>query len=615
MVVARMKTVAVWMRYFQRGHNAVRPLFSEQTGLGCLSGTIMILTMELFIIPPRTPLLTSWKWNCSGCSAIAYRKANSTEIDQRKNDVSNNSTNKKKLSKKRHSLRKRDMDKLLEYLKNNENITNSIKEEEEQLNDVLSSDGTLLGRYRHIQEGSWRSFVKELCKKGDFEGVRRILRWRRKGGFCTSSDLLYSFTIHLLSKQCRAEEAESLFQEMKMDGNRACLKAYNALLKGYLRAGLMQKAEAMFSEMEEEGINPDRTTFRLLINAYMTTPRRVCRKSIQRVLKKVENCKDKQGISTVLVSVLSRFRDRGKWQKVFVLMKQMKAARFPLNVPICNVMIDTFGKFNHLQHSVNVFEKMMKQGLQPTEITWNTLIDCHCRAGQHAQAMDLFGQMRQRGFSPTIHTYNIIFKSLGEEGKLDSIPDLLSQMKENGLLPDIVTYTTIIDAYGRAGEWYQAYQTLQLVNREDVKPSSGVYCALVNAYAQEGMYEPASNIFQMMLGGGVEPDLIIFNSLLNASSVSGKYLEALSIFDYMKERNIKPDVVTYTTLMKALVKSQRYVEVPNVYKEMCLSGCVPDRKAKDMLSLSLKYIKRSSNQGEGTTVIEQSNTSSHISSL
>ncbi|KAK8512618.1 hypothetical protein V6N12_075189 [Hibiscus sabdariffa] len=195
-----------------------------------------------------------------------------------------------------------------------------------------------------------------------------------------------------------------------------------------------------------------------------------------------------------------------------------------------NVMIDTFGKYNCLDHAMATFDRMLSEGIGPDTVTWNTLIDCHCKAGWHDGAEQLFEEMKEKGVScPYLgHKYMLVYILHQREAEL---------------------------------------------------------CV--------GLSEQAMNVLRVTGADGLKPNRLALNSLINAFGEDRRVAEAFAVvLQYMKENGVKPDAVTYTTLMKALIRIDKFHKVPAVYEEMVLSGCTPDRKARAMLRSAPRYTKR-----------------------
>ena len=44
---------------------------------------------------------------------------------------------------------------------------------------------------------------------------------------------------------------------------------------------------------------------------------------------------------------------------------------------------------------MDAFDRMREEGIEPDAVTWNTLIDAHCKGGRHDRAMELFEEVRE----------------------------------------------------------------------------------------------------------------------------------------------------------------------------------------------------------------------------
>ena len=117
-------------------------------------------------------------------------------------------------------------------------------------------------------------------------------------------------------------------------------------------------------------------------------------------------------------------------------------------------------------------------------VTWNTLIDSHCKSRHHNKAEELFEAMQNSGCSPFTTTYNIMINSFGEQERWEDVKTLLGKMQSQGLLANVVTYTTLVDIYGQSGRFKDAIECLEVMKSVGLKPSSTMYNALINAYAQ-----------------------------------------------------------------------------------------------------------------------------------
>ncbi|KAF2294416.1 hypothetical protein GH714_011155 [Hevea brasiliensis] len=167
-----------------------------------------------------------------------------------------------------------------------------------------------------------------------------------------------------LGESGRAVEAEAIFEEMNDNGLKPRTRAYNALLKGYVKAGSLKDAEFIVSETERNGISPDEHTYSLLIDAYGNAGRW---ERARIVLKEME-ASNVMLNSYVFSRILANYPDRGEWQKSFQVLREMKNSGVRPDRHFYNVMIDTFGNFDCLDHAMATFDRMMSEGYILTQL-------------------------------------------------------------------------------------------------------------------------------------------------------------------------------------------------------------------------------------------------------
>ncbi|KAK6131453.1 hypothetical protein DH2020_034794 [Rehmannia glutinosa] len=389
--------------------------------------------------------------------------------------------------------------------------------------DRIELDGQLLN-----------DIIAGFAKAGDIDRALYFLGVMQGNGLSAKTSTVV-MVVNELGNLGRVDEAEAVFEELKEGGLKPRTRAYNALLKGYVKVGALKDAEYIVSEMESSGVLPDEHTYSLLIDAYGNAGRW---ESARIVLKEMEANGVKPN-SYVFSRILASYRDRGEWQRSFQVLKEMKNCGVHPDRQFYNVMIDTFGKYNCLDHMMTAFERMKVEGL--SQIRWDDV-------------KELLGKMQSQGLLPNVSA---------------------------GLKPSSTMYNALINAYAQKDEPYFVM----------AKCSIGPPCIKNLIPLIQGLSEQAVNAFRVMRGDGLKPSLLALNSLINAFGEDRRDSEAFAVLQYMRDNDLKPDVVTYTTLMKALIRVEKYEKVPAVFEEMLLSGCAPDRKARAMLRSALKYMK------------------------
>ncbi|GFZ10515.1 pentatricopeptide repeat (PPR-like) superfamily protein [Actinidia rufa] len=526
------------------------------------------------------------------------------------------------------SLRNRryDFTSLLHFLSSSTNTTSNS--DSASPTSLDPTELRLAESYRAVPAPLWHSLLKSLCSSpSSMSTAYSLVTWLQKHNLCFSVELLYSILIHALGRSEKLYEAFLLSQQQALTP-----LTYNALIGACARNDDLEKALNLMSRMRRDGYQSDFVNYSLVIQS-LTRSNNIDSAMLEKLYEEIEADKielDSQLLNDIIVgfakandvnramyflaliqgnglsartativAVMSALGNCGRAEEAEAIFEELKEGGLKprmraYTMPFLKGFWRVIATGCEWQRSFQVLKEMKNigRGIEPDNVTWNTLIDCHSKLGHHKKAEKLFEEMQESGCSPCTTTYNIMINSFGEQERWEDVKGLLGKMQSHGLLPNVVTYTTLVDIFGQSGRFNEAIECLEDMKSKGLKPSSTMYNALINAYAQRGLSEQAVHTFRVMRADGLKPSTLALNSLINAFGEDRRDAEAFAVLQYMKENDMKADVVTYTTLMKALIRVEKFDQVPSVYEEMILSKCTPDRKARAMLRSALRYMRQ-----------------------
>ncbi len=67
-----------------------------------------------------------------------------------------------------------------------------------------------------------------------------------------------------------------------------------------------------------------------------------------------------------------------------------------------------------------LFEEMRNQNREPDVVTFNTLIDALCKAGEVDKAAFIFEVMKHRGSGPNVVTFNSLIHEKGQANRVET---------------------------------------------------------------------------------------------------------------------------------------------------------------------------------------------------
>ncbi|GFZ17603.1 pentatricopeptide repeat (PPR) superfamily protein [Actinidia rufa] len=265
-----------------------------------------------------------------------------------------------------------------------------------------------------------------------------------------------------------------------------------------------------------------------------------------------EGCVVNHESFTALLSAYSR---SGLFDKAFSLLELMK------NSPDCkpdvytySILIKSCLQFFAFDKVDGLLSDMASQGIKPSTITYNTLIDAYGKAknsGQIETMEKCYEKFQSAGIQPNIKTFNILLDSYGKTGNYEKMSAVMEYMQKYHFSWTLVTYNIVIDAFGRAGDLKQMEFLFRLMQSERIKPNCVTLCSLVKAYGEAGKAEKIGGVQRFIENSDVTLDIVFFNCLVDAYGMMGCFAEMKGVLEMIETKGCKPDRITYRTMIKA----------------------------------------------------------------
>lgn len=243
-----------------------------------------------------------------------------------------------------------------------------------------------------------------------------------------------------------------------------------------------------------------------------------------------------------------------------------------------NVLIRAHIVSGSLPGAWELFDDMRTRGIDPTAVTFATLVSGLCANSMLDDAFRLKETMvKQHNVKPNVCVYTSLLKGLCKDGKLD----LALQLKEEMLLDTNLklesnVYSTLIRFLFEASRKGEVVDILEEMKRLGVKPDVVTYNAILSGFCKdEKDFDAAYETLNEMVKQGCKPDVVSYNTIISGLCEAGKWMDASELFDDMPRRGCSPDVVSYRTLFKGLCDAGQIRRARMVMDEMLFKGYKP----------------------------------------
>ncbi|PKA50036.1 Pentatricopeptide repeat-containing protein [Apostasia shenzhenica] len=251
--------------------------------------------------------------------------------------------------------------------------------------------------------------------------------------FGLHSDVFISAAIVDMYAKCgQVEHARKVFDKMpKRD-----LVTWTVMISGYADCGNPEESLALFVEMNESGVLPDKIT---------------------------------------MVTVAFACAKLGAMHKANMIHEYIVRRKFSLDVILGTAMIDMFAKCGNVDAARAIFDRMNGRNV----ISWSSMISAYGAHGHGKEALELFPQMINSGIRPNRITFVSVLSACSHAGLVEEGRHFFQTMEKDYFVePDVKHYTCMVDLLGRAGLLEEANE---LIERMKVEKDEGLWGALLGA--------------------------------------------------------------------------------------------------------------------------------------
>ncbi|KAJ4800304.1 Pentatricopeptide repeat-containing protein [Rhynchospora pubera] len=244
---------------------------------------------------------------------------------------------------------------------------------------------------------------------------------------------------------------------------------WNVLLLGHSRKGNFIRSLELMEEMKECGFEPNMYTWNGLIAGYMDN--REDKLAFQ-LFRKLPSEGMKPDIHTIgmVLTMCSRVLS-------VELGKQVHAhtIRFGYDseVRIGAPIVDMYCKCGNVPLGVLAFKRIREHNL----VSYNTMLAGYATHGLGKEGIEVFNKLIKDGIVPDEITFLSVLSSCVHIGDVEQGHFYYKMMQEYSIEPNLKHYTCMVDLLSRAGQLNQAFN---LIRTMPIEPDPVVWSALLN---------------------------------------------------------------------------------------------------------------------------------------
>ncbi|ONK69636.1 uncharacterized protein A4U43_C05F25150 [Asparagus officinalis] len=317
----------------------------------------------------------------------------------------------------------------------------------------------------------------------------------------------------------------------------------NAVMQACIRCKDLDSAWRVFDEMSKlESCGVDSVTYGILLKG-LGEARKI--DEAFQILESVE-----QGVAAgnpklspkLIYGLLNALLEAGDMRRANGLV-----ARYRLvlhedthSVLLYNLLMKGYTNTDFPLGALTVRDEIMRQGLKPDKLTYNTLIFACVKSGKTDAAIQFLAEMKEEALKtncsvlPDAVTYTTLLKGLGNEKDLFTIQKIVVEMKSQpDLFIDRTAYTAMADAFLACGSIRGALcifgeMIKQAGRNKNLMPKPHLYLSMMRVFAAMGDFDLARKLHVHMWSGSVgsispsarlEADELLMEAALNGDQI------------------------------------------------------------------------------------------------
>ncbi|KAJ0856998.1 putative tetratricopeptide-like helical domain superfamily [Helianthus annuus] len=475
-------------------------------------------------------------------------------------------------------------------------------------------------RMSEMRDNGWKpdkytltSVLQCYCRAAMFEKALDVFEQIDECGWVDS----YVFTILIvsLSKAGEVDKAIRLIDKMG-------ISLYDVVIEGFCKQKEFKKAFELYSRMNETGIHPDVSIFKILISSLSDE------EEMMVLLKEAKDHVNKKSMIMLLNTALTSLVKDGSTDKAHHLLKAtmndddddgdgddafkiqnlvtLDASSFGIVIDglcqkgelelalnlfnsmdqigckktllVYNNLINAFSNANEVEKCHELLNEMKTNGFPPSQFTHNAIFGYYCKIGDVNGAVNMLHELHTHGHQPWIKHYTLLVKKLSVNRKVADASSFLTMMTEEGYFPDMIAYSAVINGWLKIGEVDYALKMFRDISANGRCPDVVAYNTIINGLCKDKRMSEARDIYDEMLRKSLVPSVVTYNLLIDAYCKTGEVDQAVYFFSMMSEKNRNPNVVTYSTLIDGLCNAGKSDEALLIWNEM-VKVCQPNKIA------------------------------------
>lgn len=328
--------------------------------------------------------------------------------------------------------------------------------------------------------------------------------------------------VNMYAKCGQIEEAYKMFDRMPERD----LVSWNTIVAGFAQNGFAELALDLVTRMHEEGRRGDFITIVSILPA-------VANVGSLRIGKAVHGYAMRAGFDSIVnvsTALVDMYAKCGRVETSRLVFDGMKSR----NVVSWNSMIAAYVEGGNPEEAMRIFQKMLDQGVEPTNVTIMEALHACADLGDLERGIFVHKLLDQLKLGTDVSMTNSLISMYSKCKKVDIAADIFSKLQGKTL----VSWNAMILGYAQNGRVNEALNYFCKMRSKNIKPDSFAMVSVIPALAELSVIRHAKWIHALVIRSCFEKNVFVMTALIDMYAKCGAVGTARALFDMMNERHV-----------------------------------------------------------------------------
>ncbi|XP_047313385.1 pentatricopeptide repeat-containing protein At3g29290 [Impatiens glandulifera] len=379
-----------------------------------------------------------------------------------------------------------------------------------------------------------------------------------------------------LSRLNKVTSAVELYRSMQFSDLRPNSHACNSLIASLLRNQMLDSALTIFESMRTSDLISSHTCS--LVLKAVSNARGF--DAALHMFNDLESQVDVRKIFDPIVynTMISVCSKSNKWVQAERIWRLVANSNTCIATSLTyRLLICTFVRCGQNELAIDAYEEMIRHKLDPTEDVMHAVIGaCSREEGKWELGLNVFQRMLDDGMKPTIVDCNSLINALGKHGEVKRAFRIYQAMKSDviGHKPDAYTWNGLLGGLYKANRHGEVIKLFQRIKDDEEEENnnnvinSHLYNTCLMSCQRLGLWDKSLQLLWEMETSGFQISTATYNLVIGACEVARKPKVALQVYERMMDQKCEPDMFTLSSMVRICVWGSMWIEVEQIIKSV-----------------------------------------------